>query len=205
MLKKIYHMLFSWSRVIVLALVIFLSQAGASGAFKIGGLEFKDSFQTSTGELPLRGAGLKRFLSIRVVAVGLYLSKEIEPKDVLSDIPKSLEVIYLQNIPAAELQHATTKGIRLNVSDDEFAKLQTRIDQINSYYPSVRKMDRIRVTYLPGQGTTVELNGVVQGVVPGQDFGRAFFAIWVGDKPVDLRMKTILLGKTKQTIDEIND
>ncbi len=194
-------------RIVLFTLILFLSITTRSDAFQVGGLEFKDSYRHAPvdGELPLRGAGLKRFLSIRVVAVGLYLPEGAEAKEVLDNIPKSLEVIYLQNIPGPELQHATTKGIRLNVSPDEFKKLEKRIEQINSYYPNVQKMDRIRVTYLPGKGTTVEFNGVVKGTVPGEDFGRAFFSIWVGQRPVDPRMKVILLGKSKQRADEIND
>ncbi len=169
-----------------------------SQAYKLGNLEFKDTFKRGPIELSLRGAGLKKFLSIRVAAAALYLKKETDTKDILKDIPKSIEIIYLQNIPEIELQRATTKGIRLNVSEKEFEKLSPRIDMLNSYYPSVRKMDRIQVSYIPAKGTIIEVNGVVKGIVPGADFGRAFFSIWVGDKPVDPLIKKFLLGKNKQ-------
>ncbi len=169
-----------------------------SHAYKLSNLEFKDTFKRGAVELSLRGAGLKKFLSIRVAAAALYLKKETDANDILKDIPKSLEIIYLQNIPEIELQRATTKGIRLNVSQKEFEKLSPRIDMLNSYYPSVRKMDRIQVSYIPAKGTIIEVNGVVKGTVPGDDFGRAFFSIWVGDKPVDPLIKKLLLGKIKQ-------
>ncbi len=185
-------------RILFFIFILFLGILPSSDAYKVSNLEFQDVFKRGPVELSLRGAGLKKFLSVRVAAAALYLKKDTDAKDILKDIPKSLEVIFLQNIPAIELQRATTKGIRLNISDQEFERLSPRIDILNSYFPSVKKMDRIQMTYLPGKGTIIEVNGVVEGVIPGIDFGGDFFAIWVGDKPVDPFMKKVLLGKIKQ-------
>ena len=185
-------------RIVVFSLSWFFTTTALANAYKVENLEFKDTFNRGSVELSLRGAGLKKFLSIRVAAAALYLKQDADAKDILKDIPKSLEVIYLQNIPDVELQNATTKGIRLNVSEKEFKVLSSNIDLLNTYYPSVRKMDRIRVTYIPGKGTIVEVNGAVKGTVPGADFGRAFFSIWVGNRPVDARIKQIIMGKFKK-------
>lgn len=181
-------------RLTVACLVIFTAVVFA---LKVENIIFEETLTRGPASLTLRGAGIKKFLSIRVAAAGLYLPKDSDSGDVLKDIPKSLEVVYLQNIPAIELQNATTKGIRLNVSPEEFKRLGPVLERVNGYYPSVRKMDRIRVTYIPGEGTTFEVNNHAEGTVPGEDFARAFFSIWVGDRPVDERIKQILLGKQK--------
>ena len=136
------------------------------------------------------------------MAVGLYVPLSVKEKDVLSDVPKSLDVIYFQPIPNIELSKATTKGIKLNVTADEFKAMEERVAEINSFYPTVKPMDRIRVTYVPGQGTTVAVNGDVKGTIPGADLGRAFFAIWVGKRPVDQWMKKSLLGQSQSNMNE---
>ncbi len=187
-----------FKKVFFLVLIISLGLLASSDAYKVSNLEFKDTFKRGPVELSLRGAGLKKFLSIRIAAAALYMKKDVDAKDVLNDVAKAIEIIFLQNIPAVELQRAMTKGIRLNVSQNEFDKLSPSIDILNSYYPSVKKMDRMQITYVPGKGTILEVNGVVRGSVPGADFGRAFFSIWLGQRPVDPFFKKILLGKVKQ-------
>lgn len=142
----------------------------------------------------LIGTALKRFLTFRVVSVDLYAAKGYEDLDILSDAPKRIEVNYHVNIPKRELDRATLTGIKKNVSPETLMALAPKIDQINSYYPDIKAGDQIAVTYTPGVGSTVEVNGAIKGVVPGEDFGRSFFAIWVGENPVDERAKRQLLG-----------
>lgn len=146
----------------------------------------------------LLGTALKRFLAFRVVTVDLYIPKGFEQQDVLSDIPKRLEVNYHVNIPKHELDRATIKGIEKNFSPQQVESLMPDIDQINSYYPDIKAGDQITVTYIPQQGSQVELNGQIQGIVPGADFANAFFSIWVGENPVDEQAKLKLLGQYGQ-------
>lgn len=191
-----------WSAFILFVLCFFTA-AGSVEAFKISNVTFPDFYSHGEEKLHLRGAGLKKFLTIRVVAVGLYLPKNVASKDVLTDVPKRIEVVYLQNIPSTELKRATTEGIRDNVSAKEFEKLMPQIEELNAFYPSVNKMDRIQVTYTPGQGILVEVNGKPKGFIKGNELGRAFFAIWVGDNPVDPRIKQLLLGVSRQIQEEV--
>ncbi len=187
-----------FKKIFFLVLIISLGLLASSDAYKVSDLEFKDIFKRGSVELSLRGAGLKKFSSIRIAAAAFYLKKDVDTKDALADVSKAIEIIFLQNIPAIELQRAMTKGIRLNVSQKEFNKLLPSNDILNAYYPSVKKMDRMQITYVAGKGTILEVNGVVKGAIPGADFGRAFFSIWLGQRPVDPFFKKILLGKVKQ-------
>ena len=148
----------------------------------------------------LLGAAVKKFLTFRVVSVQLYVAKDHSTDEILADIAKRLEVTYHLNIPKYELDRATIKGIEKNVDAQKLADLMPAINQINSYYPDVKSGDQIVIAYTPGVGSKVLLNGQLKGVVPGADFARAFFAIWVGDKPVDERAKLKLLGKANRRI-----
>ncbi len=170
-------------------IIIFLFMAGLQAQAK----PMANAF--SNKDMVLLGSALKRFLTFRVVTVDLYIAAEYKKEDVLSDIPKRLEVNYHVNIPKQELDRATIKGIKQNFNQEELAALMPQINLINSYYPDVKSGDQITITYVPGLGSQVQLNGQVKGIVPGRDFAKAFFSIWVGENPVDKRAKLKLLGR----------
>ncbi len=182
------------TKVLIIIALFLLSGIQSSWAYKVGSLDFSENEKVGDSLLPLRGAGLKKFLGIQIVAVALYLPEGVPSKDVLSDCPKRLEVVYLQNIPKEELQRATSKGVRINVSKTEYQDLEPKIRGVNDKYVDVRKGDKIVVDYLPGLGLQVTVNQENKGIIKGADIARAFFAIWVGDHPVDANMKDSLLG-----------
>ncbi len=167
----------------------------SSEAASIDGVEFSPFYQTKTLTLRLTGAALKKYFSIKVFAAGLYLGEEVPSKQVLADVPKRLEVVYFQNIPQVELARTTRKAMAANIPPREFQSLEKRIDQLNSYYVDVKPGDRYTATYIPRLGTKIALNGQLQGVIRGADFAVAFFATWVGDRPVDETLKAELLGE----------
>lgn len=48
--------------------------------------------------------------------------------------------------------------------------------------------------YVPGTGTTVTIGGQAKGTIPGADFMRALWGIWLGDQPADAKLKAGMLG-----------
>lgn len=149
------------------------------------------------GQFILLGKAVKKFLTFRVVSVDLFIAPNHTASQILDEIPKSIHVTYHVNIPKPELDRATLKGIEQNVSAEELTRIMPAIEQINSYYPDVKSGDQIVITYIPGRGCEVKVKGEVKGIVPGDEFARAFFAIWVGEHPVDERAKAQLLGKNR--------
>ena len=89
-----------FKKIFFLVLIISLGLLASSDAYKVSDLEFKDIFKRGSVELSLRGAGLKKFLSIRIAAAAFYLKKDVDTKDALADVSKAIEIIFLQNIPA---------------------------------------------------------------------------------------------------------
>ena len=49
--------------------------------------------------------------------------------------------------------------------------------------------------YVTGAGLKVYKNNVYKGVVPGVEFKKALFSIWLGTKPADAALKNKMLGK----------
>jgi hypothetical protein len=56
-------------------------------------------------------------------------------------------------------------------------KLRPRIEKHNALYADVQPGDRYALTYVPGSGTELTLNGTPRGIIRGADFASAIFAI----------------------------
>jgi hypothetical protein len=50
------------------------------------------------------------------------------------------------------------------------------------------------LTYIPGRGTELALNGEPKGIIEGADFATALFSIWIGQKPIDESFKQQIMG-----------
>ena len=173
-------------RLIVGALVIALATSLPGGAAEIEGVRFADQIRSRDVTLRLRCVGLLRYkLFIKAYVAALYLGDGTAPDDVLADVPKRLEINYFWSINATDFGRAGDEILKRNVDDGTFVTLLPRLDRINAWYRDVKPGDRYSLTYLPGVGTQLALNGTEIGVIDGADFGKAYFQIWLGDKPID--------------------
>jgi hypothetical protein len=181
---------------LVVALVAVGSQrAQASPQRLVEGVHFAESLQIQDVQLVMRGAGLLRYMIfIRAYVGALYLPPETRNADVLETVPRRLEISYFHAIQAEALARATREKIADNVSPEALTALEPRLDEFNSLYRNIEPGDRYGLTYIPGRGTELDLNGQILGLVEGDDFGRAVFSIWLGRDPIDSDFKSALLG-----------
>ena len=54
---------------------------------------------------------------------------------------------------------------------------------------------------MPGAGTELALNGSRLGIIDGTDFASAYFRIWLGDAPIDTRLRDQLLGCDRRDVE----
>lgn len=167
----------------------------ANGA-TIQGVRFADSRQAGDLTLKLVGTGLQRYAYVYHVCVAaLYLPAGTKPTDALTNVPKTLEIEYFHTIRADQFASLTVKGVKANTPPAEFARVEARLGDFVAAYRSVQPGDRYALTFLPGDGTTLALNGKTVIHIPGDDFARALYAVWLGKKPVTEGLKAGLLGK----------
>ena len=181
---------------ILLAVVAVLSPplSGSAGTKEIEGVQFVDRVTARGTPLVLNCVGLLRYMVfIKGYVAALYLGEGVQPERVLADIPKRLEIDYFYPIKASDFAHATDVGIAANVDAATMATLRARIDMLNALYLDVKPGDRYSLTYVPGVGTELALNGQPRGTIEGADFAAALFAIWLGPKPLDASLKSQLL------------
>ena len=163
-------------------------------ALTIEKVTFADSIQVGPAKLSLHNAALLRYLKfIKAYVAALYLPEGVKTEDVLSDVPKRLELNYLVSIKGPDFGKGAEPTLKLNQTPAELARLRSRIDRINAIYRDVKPGDRYALTYLPGRGTELALNGTPLTVIEGADFAAAYFGIWLGRASIDDKLKRDLL------------
>jgi hypothetical protein len=181
-------------RAIAVGLVATWAFGAPGGAASAGGVEFADRYEWNGTPLRLHGAGVLRFkVFFKGYAAALYLGDGVDPDQSLEDVPRRLEIEYLWSIPADAFARATVEQIGRNVDAATLARLRPSIDRLNELYTNVEPGDRYSLTYVPGVGTELALNGEARGLIEGAEFSSALFAIWLGREPVDEPLRQQLL------------
>lgn len=168
--------------------LIFLLAAPAAlaaEAAEIEDIEFPSTVSAGESEIELFGLGLLRYRVVfRGYVGGLYLPADAKPQTTFEDVPKALELYYFWDIPGRFFGEAADELLAENLPAERIAELRPRLDRLNALYQDVKEGDRYRLTYTPGEGTSVALNGKTLGTIPGADFARDYFSIWLGEKPL---------------------
>jgi hypothetical protein len=180
--------------ILLLLLVLQCIHPAPIHALTVESITFADSTIIGGKPVPLRNAALLRYLKIiKAYVAALYLPDGVKAEDVLSDVPKRLEISYLVSIKGPDFDKGATPVLERNQTPVERARLQRRIDRINAAYKDVTSADRYSLTYQPGRGTELALNGTPLIVIEGSDFAAAYFGIWLGREPIDEKLKRDLL------------
>jgi hypothetical protein len=180
---------------------LLLAWSGPGSAATLAGQTFDDSVRISQSSLQLNGLGLRGVLFIRGYVAGLYLPKRASSYEEVAAMPgpKRVQMRMMLNVGPQEFIKAMTGGIRENSSPEEFATLKDRVDRMEQAiqaFGSTASGDTINFDYLPETGTTLTVNGVSKSApIAGADFYNAVLKIFIGEHPVDGRLKNGLLGR----------
>ena len=188
-MKKIFYI-----TTILITITLVSSTPNVRGA-EIEGIRFENSYAMEGIRLKIQGAGLLRYLGVIKVYVGaLYLEEGSSVEDVLSDKPKRLEVEYFHALKGEDFGVTTNKVIEKNTDALTLQRIRPQIDYHNSLYEDVQPGDRYSLTYIPGRGTELALNGKSKGIIKGADFSTALFSMWLGKFPMNKPFKNQWLG-----------
>jgi len=195
MSRPLRHSLpFSWYRVgSALLLVVFLSTP--LSAAEIRGVRFADNLSLGQDEVFLQGMGVLRWMGlVKVYAGALYLPAGVMGPDWADDVAKCLELAYFRKIEAADFGTASDKLLRQTLDEKAYQQLAARLESFYRLFRDVQPGDHYTLIYRPEQGTELRYNGELLGRIAGEDFARAYFGLWLGEKPIDKRFRDRLLG-----------
>ncbi|MBA1149053.1 chalcone isomerase family protein [Ectothiorhodospiraceae bacterium WFHF3C12] len=163
----------------------------------VEGVEFAPRPDAADMDLQLVGYGVATArIFFDVYAAALYLPPAADADSALAEeTPRRLEIQYLLDLEADDLARAANTILQRQHDKATLEGVREGIEQLHALYRDVGPGDRYAMTYRPGDGTTLTLNGEPQGTIPGGDFARIYFGIWLGKEPLSEALREKLLGR----------
>ncbi len=186
-------------------LVACVAWIPAARAIEIESVKIDDKVVLASGvpELVLNGAGVRhKFVFVKVYIGSLYLTQKKTDSDAIYVDPGPKRVsmhILSSEVTAQDLISSMNNALAANHSPHELALIEKRIRDLNTMMSSIKVLNKgsvVHLDYLPDVGTRVIVDGQERITIPGGDFYRAMLHIWIGNKPVDGRLRDAMLGKT---------
>jgi hypothetical protein len=155
--------------------------------------------QLNIGErvLRLNGSGGRTKTFVQVYEAGLYLLKPATDAQTVLNSDELMAVrikVTSGFVSRASLVSSLKEGLaQANGGKPEGFARETAQRQ-NLLQEEIKKNDTYDFVYVPSEGLNVLRNGKSLGVVPGLEFKKAFFGIWLSDYPVDRDLRKKMLS-----------
>jgi hypothetical protein len=170
-------------RRLILAAALTLAAVSASAA-NVGGAKIEDTISVSGHNLLLSGSAVRKKYGFSVYAGALYLpSKQTNAAAILTaDAPRRQVMHFLRDVDKEKMAEAWAEGLRDNTPNAS-PEVKTAFKTLATWMEDMEEGKRIVLTYVPGTGTTVEVNGKNKGTLGGKAVADAILNTWVGPKP----------------------
>jgi hypothetical protein len=172
----------SFSR-IILATTLALTAVTASAA-TVAGVKLDDTITVNGQNLVLNGAGLRKKFVVKVYVGALYLpSKQSSAASILAaDTPRRLAMHFLYDVKKSQMAEAWEEGLADNTPNAS-PEVKTAFRTLSGWMENINEGQTLVMTYVPGIGTTVEVNGKTKGTLGGKAVADAILNTWIGPKP----------------------
>lgn len=182
---------------LLLLLMTVIVSSTAVAQKKVGGVVLPAIQKFEDHTLHLNGAGVREKLWIDLYAAGLYLDKKNDnAQEILNaDKPMALRLhIVSKLITSEKMVEAVNEGFQKSTSGNT-APIQNEINQILGFFKEdIKKDDVFDLVYDPSRGVVAYKNGKIKGIVPGKEFKKALYGIWLSNRPADDGLKNDLLA-----------
>jgi mevalonate kinase len=163
----------------------------------VNAADIPSSMEYQGSKLVLNGHGSRVKFFMKVYENSLYLeatnsnAEEIMNKDaamaIRIDVTSSLVTVNA-------MKKALNEGL-VKSTGNNIGPIMKEIDQLTSTFNSdVSTGDFYEFIYLPDAGTNVLKNSEYIDTIPGIEFKKAFFGIWISNNPIQKNLKKAMLG-----------
>ena len=171
--------------------------ATGADAKDCAGVSFPDQAQVEGSNLSLNGLGLRlaTMLKVKVYVAALYVPKTSTDANAIlgANAPAELVLHFVRDVGAGDMRKAWDEGFE-KTAKDQLPAFKDRIATLNGWMADMKTGQRMTFVFKPGTGVQVDVNGAVKGTIKGDDFAKAFLAIWLGPEPPNAEIKSGLLG-----------
>jgi len=156
---------------------------------------FPQKLKIENQDLQLKGTGTRVKLWMDMYTLGLFVS---DTKQDANHIVSSNETAIVRLsiisglITAEKMDKAIRDGFKKSTQGKPEA-IQSEIDEFLAVFKQgVEKKDLFQFAYQPELGTVISKNGQELASIKGLDFKKALWGIWLGNNPVDKKLKAEL-------------
>ena len=162
----------------------FLLAATTAGAVTLAGVNIADAADVNGQKLVLNGAGLRKKFVVKVYTGALYLpARQANPSAILAaDTPRRMVMHFVYDVDRGKIAEAWTEGLQANVPNAS-ADVKKAFGSLSAWMEDMKEGQELSMTYVPGTGTVVQVNGKVKGTLPGKAVNDAILSTWIGPKP----------------------
>jgi hypothetical protein len=112
----------------------------------------------------------------------------------LSSPEFALDLLYHKSFSGKSIANRSVEEMkRLGVPDDRATNWG---QELSSFLPNVESGQTLTAIYAPKQGTSFYFEGKQIALIPGTEFSKAFFGIWLDSKTSAPKLRAELLGQT---------
>ncbi len=166
---------------------------------QVGSVTLPNTVNFGNEELVLNGAGIrKKAIVLKLYSGGLYLaSKSKDAKGIINaDKTMAIKLVITSGFVSSEaMREAVQDGFDASM-DGDTSSLSSEINEFIGFFSDeIVEDDTFDITYQSGKGVVAYKNGKELGTISGMKFKKALFGIWLGNDPVDGKLKKAMLGK----------
>ena len=148
-------------------------------------------------KLVLNGQGNRVVFFMKVYQGSLYLeAKSSDADQIVNDnAPMAIRIdVTSEMVTADAMKKALNEGLEKSTNNDT-GPISKEIDQLSlTFNSTVSSGDFFEFIYIPETGTHVLKNNELVELIPGHEFKKAFFGIFLSKNPIQKNLKNAMLG-----------
>lgn len=178
--------------------ILLLSSICLNAQMEVEGVKIPYTYKTDEATLIVNGAGVreKYFLDLYVGALYLKEKSNEALKIMNADEAMCMKLHIVSGLITSEkMVESTDEGFRRSTGGNT-APLQSKINQFKAAFnEAIKKGDIFDIVYEKVKGSCVYKNGKQIVSIPGLDFKKALFGIWLCNDAAASDLKKKLVGK----------
>jgi hypothetical protein len=178
-------------------LQVVTSAGRADAGRACAGVELPATLHLNGEPLALNGVGKRTATAFRVTVyvAGLYLPAPSRNPDHILALPhKHLTLHFVRNVGADDLAEALDEGVRNNVPPDKLADARSKMKQVTSRLPTLKKGLRLGFTQRAHDWLEVRVGEELIATIREAGLPALLFTVWLGKRPPDAELRKALLG-----------
>ena len=191
---KTFELLMAIKSTILLPILILISIFTLS---PINAAEAPSSMEYQGTKLILNGQGTRVKFFMKVYDTSLYLGSQSSNAEGILNSNEAMAIrmdVTSTMVTTDAMKDALNSGL-VKSTGNNTAPIAEEINQLISTFDSdVTDSDFFEFIYMPDAGINVLKNSTYIDTIPGIEFKKAFFGIWLSNNPIQKNLKKAMLG-----------